>query len=99
MDFFVDVFWVQDADRQAAVDWLNGFWQLMQPYLNGHVYQNYPHRGLANFQNAYWGSAYARLRDVKFKYDPTNFFHFEQSIEPGTVNPASPIVYELPPKA
>ena len=35
MDFFVDVFWVQDADKQPAVDWLNGFWKLMNPYLNG----------------------------------------------------------------
>lgn len=98
MDFFVDVFWVQDADKQQAVDWLNGFWQLMQPYLNGHVYQNYPHRGLANFQNAYWGSAYTRLMQVKIKYDPTNVFQFEQSIQPGTLDAAAgPIFYELPP--
>ena len=100
MDFFVDVFWVQDTDKQQAVDWLNGFWQLMRPYLNGHVYQNYPHRGLADFQSAYWGSAYTRLMQVKIKYDPTNVFQFEQSIQPGTLDAASgPIVYELPPKS
>jgi len=100
MDFFVDVFWLQDTDKQQAVDWLNGFWQLMHPYLNGHVYQNYPHRGLTNFQNAYWGSAYTRLMQVKIKYDPTNVFQFEQSIQPGTLDAASgPIVYELPPRS
>ena len=99
MDFFVDVFWVNEADRQQAVDWLAGFWKLMQPHLNGHVYQNYPHRGLPDFQNAYWGSAYPRLTQVKAKYDPQNVFHFQQSIEVGGQVSAGPIVYELPPPA
>jgi hypothetical protein len=99
MDFFVDVFWVNEVDRQQAVDWLAGFWKLMQPHLNGHVYQNYPHRGLPDFQNAYWGSAYPRLTQVKAKYDPQNVFHFQQSIEVGGQVSAGPIVYELPPPA
>jgi len=100
MDFFVDVFWVHDSDQQQAVDWLAGFWKLMQPHLNGHVYQNYPHRELANFQHAYWGSAYPRLTQVKAKYDPQNVFKFAQSIAVGKsdVSPG-PIVYELPPPA
>lgn len=97
MDFFVDVFWVNDADRQQNVDWLKGFWKLMQPYLNGHVYQNYPHRGLADFQNAYWGSAYPRLTQVKAKYDPNNVFNFQQSIAVGSPASPGPIVYEQPP--
>ncbi|MEP6782114.1 MAG: FAD-binding oxidoreductase [Acidobacteriota bacterium] len=97
MDFFVDVFWVDDADRQQAVGWLNGFWKLMQPYLNGHVYQNYPNRGLADFENAYWGSAYPRLTQVKAKYDPQNVFQFQQSIRVGGQASPGPIVYEQPP--
>jgi FAD/FMN-containing dehydrogenase len=53
---------------------------LVKPFLNGHVYQNYPDGSLANFAQAYWGPAYPRLRTVKAQYDPGNFFHFAQSI-------------------
>jgi hypothetical protein len=49
---------------------------------NGHVYQNYPERNSPNFRWAYWGEAYESLWFVKQKYDPQNFFHFEQSISP-----------------
>ena len=98
MDFFVDVFWVNDNDEALAKLWLEGFWILMRPHLNGHVYQNYPYAELADFQNAYWGQAYPRLMQVKTKYDPTNFFHFAQSIGLTTPDPdATPIIYDLSP--
>ena len=55
----------------------------LRPYMNGHVYQNYPNRALKDFAKAYWGDAtYLRLREVKTKYDPSNFFCYEQSIAP-----------------
>ena len=93
MDFFVDVFWVQDSDMAREIAWLEGFMALMKPFLNGHVYQNYPHRGFADFRRA-------RLTLVKAKYDPSNFFHFEQSIAVGTIDsaaPSDPIAYDLAP--
>jgi FAD/FMN-containing dehydrogenase len=82
MDFFVDVFWDMSGNGEAqAKQWLDGFMQLMQPYFNGHVYQNYPRGSLPNFQQAYWGrAAYATLVEVKNKYDPGNVFNFPQSI-------------------
>jgi FAD/FMN-containing dehydrogenase len=98
MDFFVDVFWLKDTDKARELAWLDGFMTLMKPHFNGHVYQNYPHRGLEDFPRAYWGDAYGRLMQVKAKYDADNFFHFEQSIpvppDPGV--PIDPIVYTRP---
>ncbi|WP_342772898.1 BBE domain-containing protein [Ectobacillus funiculus] len=35
-----------------------------------------------NFGREYYGANFARLREVKAKYDPENFFHFPQSIPP-----------------
>ena len=58
MDFFVDSFYQKRgelSDESNAQEWLNGFTQLMQPYYNGHMYQNYPIRDLANFRWAYSG--------------------------------------------
>lgn len=60
--------------------WLDRFMQLVRPFLNGHVYQNYPDSRLQNFSDAYWGPAYPTLQRAKAAYDPGNFFCFEQSI-------------------
>ena len=79
-DLVVDVFWRNPQERAQMEAWLDGFMALVKPFLNGHVYQNYPDGSLADFANAYWGPAYPRLRQVKARYDPTNFFHFAQSI-------------------
>lgn len=99
MDFFVDVFWLKDTDKARELAWLDGFMTLMRPHFNGHVYQNYPYRGLEDYRRAYWGDAYGRLMQVKAKYDRENFFHFEQSIsvtQSDSGEPADAIVYERP---
>ena len=82
LNLFVDVFWLKDADKGEAVAWLDAYMKLMQPYYDGHIYQNYPRRTIANFREAYWGDAFPRLLAIKQKYDPTNVFHYEQSISP-----------------
>jgi FAD/FMN-containing dehydrogenase len=84
MDFFVDSFFEGGGEASAQTDaqaWLDGFMDLMRPHFNGHMYQNYPVPGFADFRWAYWGDAFNSLLFVKQKYDPGNFFHFEQSIE------------------
>ncbi|MFN8286470.1 MAG: FAD-binding oxidoreductase [Chitinophagales bacterium] len=45
-------------------------------------YRNYPSLDFKNWQNKYYGNNnYSRLQQVKQKYDPTNLFRFEQSVE------------------
>jgi hypothetical protein len=86
MDFFVDSFWVGAPDgpkRDQAEEWLAGYLELVRPWMNGHVYQDYPWRGLEDYRWAYWGEAFDKLMAVKREYDPDGFFHFEQSIRPG----------------
>jgi FAD/FMN-containing dehydrogenase len=85
MDFFVDSFWTEHGDYVhdvAARDWMERCFSIAQPFMNGHVYQNYPYREFPNFRWAYWGEAYNSLLFVKQKYDPDNLFHFEQSVSP-----------------
>ena len=79
-DLVVDVFWRNPAERAQMEAWLDGFMALVKPFLNGHVYQNYPDASLQDYACAYWGPAYPRLQQVKAQYDPTNFFHFQQSV-------------------
>lgn len=86
MDFFVDSFFFESGtptSRKQAQDWLDGFMALMQNNFNGRMYQNYPVRDNPNFASAYWDTdTYNWLRLVKTKYDPNNFFWFEQSVPP-----------------
>jgi len=82
MDIVVDVFWCDAAERATMEAWLAGFMQLLQPFTNGHVYQNYADSRLTDFRHAYWGEAFDRLLAVKQTVDPQNFFRFQQSISP-----------------
>lgn len=84
MDIFVDVFWdpaVISGELEAR-NWLNGFVNLLAPYVDGTVYQNYPRRTIADYPASYWGDAYPTLQQIKSKYDPNNFFTFPQAIAP-----------------
>ena len=83
MDFFVDSFFEKTGKfttEAAASAWLDGFMAVVQPYMNGQVYQNYPERGLADYKQAYWAGAAKELANVKAEYDPTGFFQFEQNV-------------------
>lgn len=80
-DLVVDVFWRDEEERAHMELWLAGLMELVKPWLCGAVYQNYPDATLENFADAYWDApTYAKLQQVKLQYDPTNFFHYAQSI-------------------
>ena len=65
----------------AANDaWLASTWQALRPYASGTAYQNYIDPELVDWQHAYYGANLPRLQQIKAIYDPTNLFHFQQSI-------------------
>ncbi|WP_053227008.1 FAD-binding oxidoreductase [Solirubrobacter soli] len=84
-DFGVDSFWDPtwpDCDEETALSWLAGFFGVVEPFLNGEMYQNYPVRDLPDYREQYWGDAFDELLRIKRHYDPDGFFRFEQSITP-----------------
>jgi FAD/FMN-containing dehydrogenase len=71
---------VTELENEAARDWLRRSWAIAHAHGSGGVYPNFPDTDLGDWARAYHGPNYDRLRRVKAKYDPTNFFRFEQSI-------------------
>lgn len=39
---------------------------------------------MQDWETAYWGSNFDRLRKIKAEYDPHNVFKYEQSIPPAS---------------
>jgi FAD/FMN-containing dehydrogenase len=62
------------TERDAARGWLARSWALVHPWGSGGVYPNFPDPDLPDWARAYHGPNYDRLRRVKARYDPDNFF-------------------------
>jgi FAD/FMN-containing dehydrogenase len=74
--------WMSPAESDIHVQWADDLWQSMQPFWTGGVYSNFlGDEGRERVRAAY-GDNYDRLAALKSKYDPTNFFHVNQNIEP-----------------
>lgn len=69
----------QMAEHHA---WTERFWNMVRPHGEG-VYVNFlDDEGEARTREAYTASSYARLAEVKRRYDPTNLFRLNQNITP-----------------
>ncbi len=73
--------WNDPALSEACVTWIGEFREAMDDYVEG-GYVNVPDGAIADFGTSYYGSNYPRLQRIKAKWDPTDVFHFEQSIVP-----------------
>jgi FAD/FMN-containing dehydrogenase len=67
-----------DAERE----WARAYWDALAPYHTS-VYVNFlMEEGEERVRQAYGDEKYDRLKALKRKYDPTNFFHLNQNIKP-----------------
>jgi hypothetical protein len=81
-DFMILSQWSDPADSARNIQWIRGFFEAMQPFLERGVYVNdLGEEGEDRVKEAY-GSNYERLAALKNKYDPTNFFRLNQNIRP-----------------
>jgi Berberine and berberine like len=75
--------WDDAKDKDVNRKWVEEFWQAVQPYLSGRVYVNYLGQEGADRVREAYGPNYERLAALKKKYDPSNFFRFNQNVPPG----------------
>jgi FAD/FMN-containing dehydrogenase len=63
-------------------NWVRTFWSALEPYHMG-VYVNFlGDEGQERVQESYGAEKYTRLRELKRRYDPDNFFRINQNIPP-----------------
>ena len=64
-------------------EWARAFWSALEPYQTS-VYVNFlMEEGEERVREAYGAEKYDRLKALKRKYDPDNFFRINQNIPPG----------------
>jgi FAD/FMN-containing dehydrogenase len=75
--------WLDAADDPAVHSaWTESLWQTIRPEGSG-VYVNFlEEEGAERVRDAYPPATFARLVEIKRKYDPQNIFRFNQNIPP-----------------
>jgi FAD/FMN-containing dehydrogenase len=79
----------EPAQAGAITRWAKDYWNALHPFNPGGAYLNFmmADEGDARVRATY-GPNFARLSEIKAKYDPQNFFRVNQNIEPRKAAPA-----------
>jgi FAD/FMN-containing dehydrogenase len=80
----LDAIWSKAKDDEANISWVRSSWTHMQRHSTGKLYLNFPGLGEdpSLVRKALGENVYARLQQVKRKYDPENFFRLNQNVPP-----------------
>jgi FAD/FMN-containing dehydrogenase len=70
------------ANNERMTKWARDYWHALHPYSAGASYINFMMEEGRDRIRATYGDNYERVRKVKAMYNPDNFFHVNQNIEP-----------------
>jgi hypothetical protein len=81
--FEVDILgtWSAPVEKASAVQWVKALQENLRPFAHG-VYVNQLGETSEELVRAAYGSNYARLVEIKKKYDPQNVLRLNQNIKP-----------------
>jgi FAD/FMN-containing dehydrogenase len=75
--------WREPSEDAKCIDWARGLFNSLTPHATGGVYVNFmPEDEAQRVEAGAYGPNYARLADLKAKYDPQNLFRLNQNIRP-----------------
>lgn len=74
--------WEDAADDARCIAWAREFFKMTTPHATGGVYVNFLNEDESERIASAYGPNYARLAQVKAKYDPDNLFRTNQNIVP-----------------
>jgi FAD/FMN-containing dehydrogenase len=73
--------WPDPADNEAHTQWVKDYDAAIAPHSQGGGYINFASADDQSKVAANYGANYARLQEVKRRYDPDNLFHLNQNIQ------------------
>ena len=74
--------WQEARDDARCIGWAREFYNATRPYASSTAYVNFlPDEDGERLSSTYGGN-YAKLREIKAKYDPENVFRVNQNIKP-----------------
>jgi len=76
----LQVYWDRASQINKAVESVKVIQAMLREHGITKHYRNYPDIDLPNWQQAYYGNNYARLQQLKKRYDPDNLFIHPQSV-------------------
>jgi hypothetical protein len=74
--------WTDVAEGDRHTGWARDLWDALKPYSSGGQVLTLTSDLGEETMRAGFGGNYARLVELKTKYDPTNFFSLNQNIKP-----------------
>ncbi len=82
VEFVVNIHtrWSDPAQDAACIGWARNLFQALAPHAMGSVYVNFMPADETDRIKGAFGSNYARLAEVKRRYDPQNLFRLNQNI-------------------
>ena len=69
-------------NRETITEWAREYWRALHAHSAGGSYVNFMMEEGEDRIRATYGDNYERLEEIKARYDPENFFHVNQNIEP-----------------
>ncbi|CAB3750988.1 FAD-binding oxidoreductase [Paraburkholderia humisilvae] len=74
--------WRDPAESDQHIGWTRALFDALRPHSNGGYLPNFFSDEVPDQSRIAYGSNYARLAELKAKYDPTNFFSLNQNVKP-----------------
>jgi FAD/FMN-containing dehydrogenase len=74
--------WLEPAEDATCIAWAREFFKAAAPHAAGSVYINFLTEDEGDRIAEAYGPNYARLAQIKARYDPDNLFHSNQNIRP-----------------
>jgi FAD/FMN-containing dehydrogenase len=74
--------WRERADAERGRTWVRGYYDALQPFSEEAGYVNFMSEDDGDRVASNYGPNFARLREIKAKYDPGNLFRLNQNVPP-----------------
>jgi len=74
--------WESAAEDRSCIDWARAFFKASAPYASAGAYVNFMTEDEGERVTAAYGPNYARLAQLKKRFDPDNVFHLNHNIKP-----------------